>query len=85
MPEVSRFRRIVIAMYRNDHPPPHFRARYGSDHARFEIESGSSIGSLPPGKHRAVLEWLALHRAELRLNWHNLQHDLELIRIAPLE
>jgi hypothetical protein len=85
VPEVSRFAGIVIAMYRNDHPPPHFHARYGSSYGRFEIESGSCAGSLPPKERRLVLEWLKLHRAELLANWSRLEQDLELIRIAPLE
>jgi hypothetical protein len=34
MPEISRFLGIVIAMYYNEHNPPHFHARYG----QFKIE-----------------------------------------------
>lgn len=33
MPRVSAFYRIVIAMYFDDHPPPHFHARYGEHEA----------------------------------------------------
>ncbi len=29
MPEISRFFGIVVAMYYNDHEPPHFYVRYG--------------------------------------------------------
>lgn len=29
MPEISRFLGIVIAMFYNEHNPPHFHARYG--------------------------------------------------------
>ncbi|MDO8476517.1 MAG: DUF4160 domain-containing protein [Candidatus Rokubacteria bacterium] len=29
MPEISRFFGIIIAMFYNDHAPPHFHARYG--------------------------------------------------------
>jgi hypothetical protein len=28
--EISRFFGIVVAMFYNDHPPPHFHVRYGS-------------------------------------------------------
>lgn len=85
MPEISRFFGIVIAMYRNDHPPPHFHARYGSSHGRIDIATGTVIGSLPPGVRRRVLDWLDLHRAELQANWQRLEQEQELIRIAPLE
>lgn len=41
MPEISRFLGIVIAMYYNDHAPPHFHARYGESEIRVDIETGS--------------------------------------------
>jgi hypothetical protein len=28
--EISRFFGMVIAMFYNDHPPPHFHVRYGA-------------------------------------------------------
>ncbi len=28
MPEICRFLGIIITMYYNDHPPPHFHVRY---------------------------------------------------------
>ncbi len=39
VPEISRFFGIIIAMYYNDHAPPHFHARYGSERAIIAIES----------------------------------------------
>ena len=35
MPTISRFLGIVIAMYWDDHSPPHFHAKYGE----YEITS----------------------------------------------
>ena len=29
MPEISRFYGIIIAMFYDEHNPPHFHARYG--------------------------------------------------------
>ncbi len=37
MPEISRFFGIVIAMFYNDHAPPHFHVRYGSQRAIVDI------------------------------------------------
>jgi hypothetical protein len=37
MPEISRFLGIVIAMYYNDHEPPHFHAVHSGATARFGI------------------------------------------------
>lgn len=33
MPEISRFYGMVVAMFFNDHEPPHFHVRYGTHKA----------------------------------------------------
>ena len=38
MPEISRFFGIIIAMYYNDHAPPHFHVRYDNQKAIISIE-----------------------------------------------
>jgi hypothetical protein len=38
MPEISRFFGIVVAMYYDDHAPPHFHAIYGSEKAEICID-----------------------------------------------
>jgi hypothetical protein len=38
VPEISRFFGIIIAMFYNDHPPPHFHVRHGGDRATIGIE-----------------------------------------------
>jgi len=45
MPEISRFLGIVIAMYYNDHAPPHFHARYGGSRSPFGSPTESSKGA----------------------------------------
>ena len=39
MPEISRFLGIVIAMFYNDHEPPHFDVRYGDWRAIVAIDT----------------------------------------------
>ncbi len=39
MPEISRFFGIVVAIYYNDHDPPHFHAKYGDRTGVLSIES----------------------------------------------
>lgn len=57
-------------MYFDDHPPPHFHARYGGDEAVFVIATGELLaGSLPPRALRLVREWLRQHRDELAANF----------------
>jgi len=59
MPEISRFFGIVIAMYYNDHAPPHFHARYGRKEIRVNIATGELLsGNFPGRAQNLVLEWL---------------------------
>jgi len=43
MPEISRFFGIIISMYYNDHPPPHFHGRYGQQRAVVSIQDLSIL------------------------------------------
>jgi len=86
VPEISRFSGIVIAMYHNDHAPPHFHAYHASDEAKFHIRTGECLwGALPPAARRLVLKWADLHRDELLANWRLAELEQPLNRIDPLE
>ena len=86
MPEISRFFGIIIAMFYNDHPPPHFHVRYGSQRAVIGIEDLSLFdGDLSPRVLGLVVEWAALHRGELLDNWNQARSQLPLSRVRPLE
>ena len=86
MPEISRFLGIIIAMYYNDHAPPHFHARYGDKEIRVNIENGKIMsGNFPRRAQRLVLEWLDLHRDELLEDWKLAQDRKPLNKIEPLE
>jgi len=39
MPEISRFLGIIIAMFYQDHVPPHIHAKYGEFEITVTIES----------------------------------------------
>jgi hypothetical protein len=57
VPELSRFFGIIIAMYYNDHAPPHFHAKYGNDRASLRIDNGEILeGALGPRALRLVEE-----------------------------
>ena len=86
MPELTRFFGIIIAMYYNDHSPPHFHAKYGADQAVIRIDSGEVIeGSLSARALRLVEEWRLLHEDELVNDWALAQKRQPLIKIEPLE
>ena len=58
MPEISRFLGVVIAMFYNDHNPPHFHAYYGEHEAAITIGDGEVLwGSLPRRALGHVQEW----------------------------
>jgi hypothetical protein len=85
MPELSRFLGIVIAMYYDDHAPPHFHAKYGEYEITVETESGVVKGEFPRRGLAHVLEWHQLHREALMENWNLARARRPLRRIAPLE
>jgi hypothetical protein len=70
MPIISLFFGIVIRMYFDDHPPPHFHASYQGFEAFIRIDDGEVIhGSLPKKAARIVRQWALDHRNELMANW----------------
>jgi len=86
LPEISRFFGIVVAMFYNDHPPPHFHVRYGRQRAIVDIAALSVLeGSLTPRVLGLVVEWAAQHRDELEVNWELARRHAPLNRIDPLE
>ena len=85
MPEISRFFGIVITMYFDEHNPPHFHSRYGSDRAAIEIATLQvREGRLPSRALGLVVEWASEHQEELMANWDAARLDTPLSRIAPL-
>ena len=85
MPTLSIFYGIVIQMFWDDHPPPHFHATYAGDEAVIEIATSHVIYSkMPPRALRFVLEWTELHRAELMEAWDKCSTLIPPNRIAPL-
>lgn len=86
MPEISRFLGIIITMYYNDHPPPHFHVRYNQQKAIIDLETLSIIqGKLTPRILGLVIEWAAIHKAELLANWQQARQQNPLEKIEPLE
>lgn len=69
MPEISRFFGIIIAMFYDDHNPPHFHAKYGNYKAAIKIKDFTVLdGFLPPRAMGLVVEWAAIHKDELLMD-----------------
>jgi hypothetical protein len=82
MPEISRFFGIVIAMYYNEHNPPHFHVRYNEYEAQFDLLEGAFFrGFLPSKQSRLVLAWYEIHRDELLTMWNTKEFHM----VKPLE
>jgi len=85
MPEITRFFGIIIAMFFDEHNPPHFHARYGSEKASIEIDSLRILeGSLPPRVLGLVVEWASQHTEELFANWEQVINNRQPQKIEPL-
>jgi hypothetical protein len=85
MPTLSIFYGIVIQMFWDDHPPPHFHAAYGGEEAVIEIATSRVMHSkMPPRALRFVLEWTELHRDELMEAWDKCSTLIPPKPIAPL-
>jgi hypothetical protein len=86
MPEVSRFYGIIIALYYNEHNPPHFQAKYGEFQAEIVINTLQILnGELPKRAKTLVLEWADEHREELMQDWELARQKSELKAIEPLK
>ncbi len=86
MPEICRFFGIIITMYYNDHPPPHFHVRYGDQKAIVRIDDlVIEEGFLSPRVYGMVVEWASQHRIELQLNWDLARGMKPLQKLQPLE
>jgi Domain of unknown function (DUF4160) len=70
VPELCRFLGITIAMYFDDHNPPHFHVHYNEHRALMEIQTLNIIsGSLPARIRGLVEEWAELNQEALLNMW----------------
>ncbi|MBA2671805.1 MAG: DUF4160 domain-containing protein [Gemmatimonadetes bacterium] len=86
MPIISRFYGIVIRIFYDDHAPPHFHASYAEHELIVGIAPIAILNGEAPSRVRSmVLEWSALHQAELLTNWECCHTGVVPSAIAPLE
>jgi hypothetical protein len=86
VPRISSFYGITIAMFFNDHAPPHFHAFYSGDEASFRlVDLGVMEGRMPPRAARLVREWARMHATELMTNWTKARAGQPLDTIPGLE
>ena len=85
MPTLSFFYGILIQMYWDDHPPPHFHVRYSGYSGRYRIDTLIRLtGDIPPHTERLILQWARLHQAELLTSWYQCREGHTPSRIPGL-
>lgn len=84
MPELCRFMGIVIRMYVDDHPPPHFHAKAAEHEATYLLDGTPLHASLPRNKDRLVRQWAADHQDDLEQCWNQGQRGEDIGTIEPL-
>jgi hypothetical protein len=85
MPTISAFYGILIRMFYNDHPPPHFHARYGEFDATIDLATLEIVqGQLPGRGLSLVREWAMIHREELLEDWRLCRENTPPATIDPL-
>jgi hypothetical protein len=86
VPRISSFYGITIAMYFDDHAPPHFHALYSEHEASFRLDDLAILeGDLPSRAARLVREWARIHADALAVNWERARAGQPLDRIPGLE
>ena len=85
MPEISRFFGIIIAVFYDDHNPPHIHARYSGQKVAIEIQTLRVLeGEISPRALGLVMEWAALHKNELMQDWELAKSNKPPKKIEPL-
>lgn len=85
MPELCRFSGMVVRMFHNDYPPPHFHVEYGEFKAKIEIGSLKIIrGRLPSRQRSQVEDWATARESELLSAWDRAINHMPAGKIEPL-
>lgn len=85
MPTISMFYGILIRMYKEEHNPPHFHAKYNEFDASFNFDGEIIEGKFPPKQTALVKSWALIHTEELKANWELLETEEQLYKISPLQ
>ncbi|HAO20585.1 MAG: transcriptional regulator [Desulfobacteraceae bacterium IS3] len=86
MPHISMFFGIIIRMFHNEHPPPHFHAEYQGQKGLFDFRGDMLKGSFRSKTAlKLIKKWTLLHEEELIENWKNVEKGKQLDKIAPLD
>jgi hypothetical protein len=73
MPTIKVFGRCKLAIYADDHNPPHFHLRARDWTAKFAIKGCRHLaGAYPAKAAKAALQWAREHEQNLMATWTKL-------------
>jgi Domain of unknown function (DUF4160) len=76
MPTVAVIDGIKIEFYFDEHPPPHFHAKYAEYRAVIRIDPLKMIyGGLPKAAERKIIAWAKLRTRALHKAWETCRMD----------
>ena len=87
MPELSRFKGIVIHLLFRDnkeHNKPHVHVTYGEYKATIGIDGELLAGKIPHRQLKMVVGWLAVHEEEAYAAWNLAVSGEHYEKIEPL-
>jgi hypothetical protein len=61
---------MKIEIFANEHPPPHFRAKFGGETANYRINDGEQINGGLRRHHRVIREWHSKNKPKLIEAWN---------------
>ena len=86
MLEICRFYGIVIAIFYDDHNPPHFHAQYEGNNIVIDIKTLKVLeGSISPRALGLVIEWASQRKSELLSDWELAKNNQPPQKIEPLK
>jgi Domain of unknown function (DUF4160) len=71
--KVHQIGKIIIRIYADDHPPPHFHVKSPSFEAIIDIETlAVSRGAISVQARGAVMQWIKANRAAIVKEWNRI-------------
>lgn len=67
---VDRYAGLVIEIYSDEHPPPHFHVACGAGKASFRISDGSPLHGDLGREERTIRRWHARNKPKLVAKWN---------------
>jgi len=68
---VDRFQGLRVEVFSNEHPPPHFRVKCGSETASYQIKNCAPLNGELRRYYRVINSWHAENKAKLIEAWNS--------------